>query len=116
VRSRVTISNLLAALAVLGLLAAPLVRPAMAAMMHTAAEHAAMDMPAGMPCCPDQMPGKDCAKDCPLMATCVATSLQAMPAGATLFTPPETAGILLPASDADPAGLSTGPPQRPPKT
>jgi hypothetical protein len=112
VKLRLTIFKSLAALAVLGLLLAPIARPAMAAMMQTAAEHVAMDMP----CCPDQGPAKGCAKDCPLMATCVASSLQAMHPAATLFMPPQAAGILLPTSDVEAVGLSIGPPQRPPKT
>ena len=111
-----TISKLLAALAVLGLLLAPLARPAMAATMLSAADHAAMGMPADMPCCPEQGPAKDCAKDCPLMATCMVGSVQALPPVARLFAPPKAAGPLLSGNDADPAGLSTGPPQRPPKT
>ena len=112
---RATISKLLAGLAVLGLLLAPLARPAMAATMLSAADHAAMEMPADMPCCPEQGPAKDCAKDCPLMATCMA-SLQALPPIARLFVPLKAAGRLLSGNDADPAGLSNGPPQRPPKT
>ena len=32
-----------------------------------------MDMPDGMPCCPDMPAKPDCAKDCPLMAVCAGT-------------------------------------------
>jgi hypothetical protein len=116
VKRRITIAKLLAALAVLGLLLAPLARPAMAATMQAAADHAVMDMPADMPCCPEQGPAKDCAKRCPLMATCMASSLQAMPPAASLYIPPKAGEILLSGNDAALAGLNTGPPQRPPKT
>lgn len=115
-RYRSAICRFLAALAVLGLLVAPFARPVMAAAMQTTGEPAAMDMPADMPCCPDQMPAKDCAKDCPLMATCMAGSVQDMPPVAALFILPRTTQIVLPAGDADATGLGTGPPQRPPKT
>ena len=116
VKLRLTIFKSLAALAVLGLLLAPVARPAMAATMQAAADHSAMEMAADMPCCPEQGPAKDCAKDCPLMATCMAGGLQALPPVARLFIAPKAAGVLLAGNDADPAGLGTGPPQRPPKT
>jgi hypothetical protein len=76
------IRYLLSGLALLGLVGAPLARPAMAmnmpAAMHAAMSDdaampadAAMAMPADMPCCPDKAPVPDCAKDCPLMALCL---------------------------------------------
>lgn len=113
---RIAISRLGAALAVLGLLLAPLARPVMAATMPAVPDHAALEMPADMPCCPERAPAKDCAKDCFLMAACMAGNLQATPPVAQLFIPPEAATVLLSGNDADLAGLSTGPPQRPPKT
>jgi hypothetical protein len=116
VKLRMTMSKLPAALAVLGLLLAPVARPAVAATMQAVADHSAMEMAADMPCCPEQGPAKDCVKDCPLMAICMASSVPPLPAVAAPFLPPKAAELLLSGNDADPAGLGTGPPQRPPKT
>ena len=69
-----TIRHFFAALAWLGLTLAPLATPAvMAASMEMAAvsvEGLSMDMPEGMPCCPDAQKKPDCDKDCPFMALC----------------------------------------------
>ena len=100
----------------LGLLMAPLARPAMAVTTQAVIGHTAMEMPADMPCCPEQAPAKDCAKDCSLMATCMAGGLQAMPPFARVFTAPKTGGVTLSGDDVSLSGLRTGPPQRPPKT
>src|SRR5262245_37636082 len=108
-------SQLLAALAVLGLLLAPLARAAMASPVASAVDHAAMEMPADMPCCQEQGPAKSCATDCPLMATCMA-SLQALPPAARMLAAPNDGSTVRSGNDADPAGFSTGPPPRPPKT
>lgn len=116
VKLHLTISRLVAALTVLGLLLSPLAQPVTAAPVTAAADRVSMEMPADMPCCPEQAPAKDCTRDCPLAATCMAGGLQAIPPSARLFVPAESAGLLLSGNEAALPGLSTGPPQRPPKT
>jgi hypothetical protein len=119
------IRYLLPGLALLGLIGAPLVRPAMAmtmpAAMHAAMSDdaampadAAMAMPADMPCCPDKVP--DCAKDCPLMALCLAGTVLSLPSGAGLLVLVRLSSLVLPGNDADLASQGYGPPPRPPKT
>ena len=113
-----TIPKLLAALAVLALLLAPLARPAMAmpAVMHaTMGDHASMEMTADMPCCPEKAPVPDCAKGCPLMAMCAAGSLQYMPTVSALVVPFTLASVVIPANGANLDGLTQRPPPRPPK-
>src|SRR5690242_12241696 len=74
-----TLRRLLPALAIAGLVLAPVSQPGMAmpadmqASMSDHAEmadHAAMAIPDGMPCCPHEQQKPDCGKDCPLMAMC----------------------------------------------
>jgi hypothetical protein len=121
------IRYLLSGLALLGLVGAPLARPAMAmnmpAAMHAAMSDdaampadAAMAMPADMPCCPDKAPVPDCAKDCPLMALCLAGTVLSLSSGAGLLVLVRLSSLVLPGNDADLAGLGYGPPPRPPKT
>jgi len=118
VKVRFVISTLLAALAMLGLVLAPLARPAMAmpaGLMAMAGDHTAMDMSADMPCCPDNAPVPDCAKDCPLMALCMAGTVLNLPASVGLL-PPKLANVVLPTNETGLPGLNHGPPPRPPKT
>src|SRR5438270_612246 len=86
-----TIRRVLAALALLGMILAPLARPAMAMDSAAAghsdmAAHAAVDR-ADMPCCPDQTPMPGCGKDCLFMAGCSTLSLCDVPRAATLVRP-----------------------------
>jgi hypothetical protein len=124
----IAIRQLLSLLAVLGLILAPLGRPVMGATadvhtvdVHAAAMHAAMSdataapMAAGMPCCPDEAPASDCAKDCPLMALCMVGSILDFPAGITLPVPRSFTTLALAGNEPDIAGLTHGPPPRPPK-
>ena len=74
-----TVFKLLAAVALLGVLLAPL---APGAMVLSSAAHATADsmMTGGsMPCCPDEAPAKNCSKSCPLLAMCVNQTLPAQP-------------------------------------
>jgi len=119
VKLLICIRFLLCGLALLGLVVAPLARPTMAmpsGMMSMAGDHAAMDIPADMPCCPDKAPVSDCAKDCPLMALCTTGSVLNLPASAGLLMPLKLASLAFPANDTDLASLNHGPPPRPPKT
>ena len=81
-------------------------------------EHAATEMPADMPCCPKQAqaPMPDCAKDCLFMAMCVAQFACDAMRGSGLVVPLGLAGLFIPGSDTNMAGLNYGPPPRPPKT
>jgi len=119
VKRYLTIRYLLAALAWLGLVLAPLATPAapMAVSMELAAtsiQTASMAMPEGMPCCPE--PAKpDCAKDCPFMAICSGITFPPIAGGATLSVPIALLTVIVPRNDAKRSGLAQGPPARPPK-
>jgi hypothetical protein len=124
VKLLLAIRHLLAGLAILGLTLTPLARPAFAVSADMAAaasdhapsvDNAAMAMPADMPCCPEQAPSPDCGKDCPLMALCMASVLQAAPHGAALLVPLTIASIVVPGESAKLSGLAQPPPARPPK-
>jgi hypothetical protein len=112
------------ALAVAGLLIAPLARPAMAmAPSMPAAVFTEMDdgasaigMPDDMPCCPDQAPAGDCGKVCPLMALCSVATSQHLPTGIALTVTFRLANLVIPSNDALAESLARGPPRRPPKT
>src|SRR3954466_14472810 len=87
-----TIRHLLAALAWLGLVLAPLATPASAMVPTTemaaaGIEAPSMDMPDGMPCCPETEKKLDCAKDCPFMAMCAVKLLSGIANGAGIAAP-----------------------------
>jgi hypothetical protein len=122
------IRKLLSLLAVLALILVPLGRPVMGASadistadIHTADMHAVMSdataapMAADMPCCADKAPASDCAKDCPSMALCMVGSILDFPASITLHIPHKFTTLALAGNDAAVAGLTHGPPPRPPK-
>jgi hypothetical protein len=108
------IRYLFAALAIVGLILAPIASPA-AAMPAAMSDDASMAMPADMPCCPDQAPMPGCGKDCPFMAVCSAPSVCDTPRGMVLAVPPVLAGLVDPGHDAGLNGLNQRPPPRPPK-
>jgi hypothetical protein len=118
-----TIRRLLAILAIVGLVLGPIARPAMAmpASMHTGAasdqamvDEAAMTMPEDMPCCPKKSPVPDCGRDCPFLAMCTMQFCNTVQA-ACLVVPLGMTRVFLPGNDSDVAGLSQGPPPRPPR-
>jgi len=74
-----------------------------------------IDMPEGMPCCPETQKKPDCAKDCPFMAVCAGTIVSLTAGGVTPFAPSLLA-VVAPTSDAKLSGLAQGPPARPPRT
>lgn len=122
----IAIRKLLSLLAVLALIVVPLGRPVMGAnadihtadmqaTMSAASDASAAPMAAGMPCCPDKAPASDCAKGCPLMALCMAGSVLDFPAAVTLVVPHRSVIVAFAENDADRAGLTHGPPPRPPK-
>jgi hypothetical protein len=107
---------LLPALAIAGLLLAPIVLPVAARAAATdPATQASMAMKGDMPCCPDEVPGPDCSKDCPLMALCMAKLIQGYPFAAVLRVTFVRLARLLPADDNRLAGVIALPPDRPPK-
>jgi hypothetical protein len=113
-----TTRHFLAALAWLGLTLAPLATPmAMAASMEVtdvSVEVASMDMPEGMPCCPDAQKKPDCGKDCPFMALCSGMGFPLI-ADVALAIPVNPSVVIAPRDDAGLGGLAHGPPARPPK-
>jgi hypothetical protein len=109
-----TLSKLLAAIALLGLLLSPFA-PGALAMSMPASDITVSTMTGGaMPCCPDEAPGKNCAKTCPLMAMC---ANQALPAqlGFTVQVLRTQATKLVALDDAPLNDRADDPPPRPPK-
>ena len=127
VRTKLIISRLLAAFALLGLVLAPLASSAVAstdmAQVQTQeqAQHEmhggpSAAMPDEMPCYPDGMPApaSDCGKHC-LMAMCAAPAMLTIP-GVTWRHPSILASHQLAAGDvAAMSGVPIGPPPEPPK-
>jgi hypothetical protein len=117
-----TIRRLLPALAIAGLVLAPIVTPvmAMAADMQAAmSDHADMTGQAdmaisdGMPCGPKDQ-HKDCAKNCPFMAACMA-QLQSTVPSYGLSAPLMRTSMIKLHDDRTLDSLSQAPPPRPPK-
>ena len=119
VNRRMTISHLLAALAWLGLTLVPLATPAAAMVMPmeiaAGVETTSMDMPDGMPCCPETQRKPDCAKNCPFMAVCAGMAFPAVTGGAALSAPVAVLAVIAPRDNDKLSGLAQGPPARPPK-
>jgi hypothetical protein len=108
------LTRALTALALVGLLVAPMSAP-MAAV--PAPSGTSMDMPDDMPCCPDGKPVMpDCMKTCPLMMVCMSKCFQAMSAEGGRVPTFALAAVILPASEAMPVGLAQPPPARPPRS
>jgi hypothetical protein len=89
----------------------------MAASMEMAAvsvEVASMDMPEGMPCCPDAQKEPDCGKNCPFMALCAGMAFPPI-AGVAIVGPLSPLVVVAPHDDLGLDGMAHGPPARPPK-
>jgi hypothetical protein len=112
--------RLLAVLLIAGLVFAPLsVRAngdSMASMAMTSmpGDHMAV-MSDDMPCCLDKSAPADCDQ-CPLMALCVSTTLQAPLAAGVAEIRPVTLRMLLPGSDPEVASVAYSPPPKPPRS
>jgi hypothetical protein len=119
VKRSIHLCRLLAVFLIAGLVFAPLAtRANMDSSMPAAMASMADDMAAmsdDMPCCPDKSAPVDCA-DCPLMAICLAKTLQAQPSASMAEIEPVTLRMLLPASDPEAESLGLPPPPRPPRT
>ena len=118
------IRSLLVIPAIVGLFLGPIAKPAMAmpAPMHAGAnsdqamvDDAAMAMPEDMPCCPKKSPIPDCGRDCLFMAMCAMQFFCNAVQAAGLVIPLGLASVLSAGNETDVAGLSQGPPPRPPK-
>ena len=111
--------RLLAVFLIAGLVFAPLAvrtnaNPVASMAMASMAGDAA-SMSDDMPCCPEKSLPMDCA-DCPLMALCVSTTLQApLPAGVAELQP-VALRMLRPCSDPEVESLGYSPPPRPPRS
>jgi hypothetical protein len=118
VKYAIHISRLLAIFAIVGLVIAPLAARANTGAMAPMAMTAMPDdaaMSDDMPCCPEKSAPVDCDQ-CPLMALCVSTTLQApLPAGIAEIQP-VTLRILLPGSDPEVESLGYSPPPKPPRS
>ena len=109
------VSRLLATLAIVGLIASPLVTPAAAKPLSASAMSDMSAMSADMSCCPETQKSNDC-QDCPLRAMCALGVAQAQPPVATGILAPLPSHRPLTAFDdriAD--GLDGSPPDHPPR-
>jgi hypothetical protein len=117
VRRSIHLCRLLAVFLIAGLVVAPLSARANAgaSAAGTSMSHDMTAMPADMPCCPDKSGPPDCDQ-CPLMAVCAVTTLQApVPAGVTEIQP-TTLRMLIPGSDPEADGVGHSPPPKPPRS
>jgi hypothetical protein len=96
-------------------MAMPAATQAAAASEQPMADDTAMAMPEDMPCCPTKAPTPDCGRDCVFMAMCATQFLCNAVQAAGLVTPLGLATVFFPGNDTNVAGLSQGPPPRPPK-
>jgi len=109
------ISRLLATLAIVGLIASPLVTPAAAKSLSAAEVSDMSAMSADMPCCPEAQKSNDC-QDCPLRAMCTLGVAQAQPPVATgILTPLPSYRLLTALDDRIVDGLDGSPPDHPPR-
>jgi hypothetical protein len=124
VKTLSAIRSLLAIPAIIGLVLGPIARPAMAmpASMNTVVafeqalvDEATMAMPEDMSCCPKKSPVPDCGRDCLFMAMCAMQFFCNAVQAAGLVIPFGMASVFSLGNDTDMAGLSQGPPPRPPK-
>jgi len=121
-RIRSVVAHVFAFLAVLGLVLAPLARPAMAmpANMHATmvdpptAPHDMAAMVGDMPCCPAKPSLPDCERDCPFMAACGVIVLHGT-SQSSLIIPLTLLAIVLPGGSSALVSLAHTPPRKPPK-
>jgi hypothetical protein len=117
VKRSIHLCRLLAVFVIVGLVIAPLTAWAntsvMASMTSMSGDEAGVSEE--MPCCPDKSAPVDCGQ-CPLMALCVSTTLQApLPAGVAEIQP-VTLRMLLPGSDPEVESVAYSPPPKPPRS
>jgi hypothetical protein len=119
VKRSIHLCRLLAVFLIAGLVFAPLAARAnadpVASMARAAMAGDAASMPDGMPCCPEKSSPVDCA-DCPLLAICMAKTLQAQPSASVAQVQSVTLRMLLPGSDPEAESLGLLPPPKPPRS
>ena len=119
VKRSIHLCRLLAVFVIVGLVIAPLTTRAnaggMVSMAMTSMSDETAGMSDGMPCCPDKSAPVDCDK-CPLMALCVATTLQVPSLAAVAEIYPVTLRMLLPGSDPELESVGYSPPPKPPRS
>jgi hypothetical protein len=115
------LSRVLALVAIVGLLLAPMTRLVMAmpmGMQAAAGEQMAADSDAGtmddMPCCPGKPSLPDCDKDCPFTALCGAVVILDVPQ-TSLPLSLTLAAVILPGDPSALVSLAHAPPRKPPK-
>jgi hypothetical protein len=119
VKRSIHLCRLLAVFLIAGLVFAPLAaranaNPTASRAMASMADEAA-SMSEDMPCCPEKSLPMDCA-DCPLMAICMAKTLQAQPSAGVAEIQPVTLRMLLPGSDPEVESVAYSPPPKPPRS
>jgi hypothetical protein len=123
---QITIRRLLAIAVIVGLVLAPVARPAMAGTVSDVSMSAMTDdksvpptadaMTGDMPCCPSNAPAPIGCDKCIFMAACAANCFPAL-TGA-LFQPPfaTSSGVARPQNDFWLDGLRHSPPEHPPRS
>lgn len=109
------IGRLLSVFVIAGLVAAPLVRPVIAAQVSAVAMSEMASMVDDMPCCPDTQKNKDC-KDCPLLAICAVKILATNPAVDAIAVHSDRYLQLVVHDDLMSDGFDRPPPDHPPRT
>jgi hypothetical protein len=119
VKRSIHLCRLLAVFLIAGLVFAPLTARAnadsTASMAMASMADDAASMSEDMPCCPDKSAPVDCDQ-CPLMALCVSTTLQAPLAAGITEIQPVTLRMLLPGSDPEVESVAYSPPPKPPRS
>ncbi|WP_197427486.1 hypothetical protein [Bradyrhizobium retamae] len=117
VKYSIHLCQLLAIFVIISLVIAPLTARANTGAMAPMAMTATSDdaaMSDDMPCCPEKSAPVDCDQ-CPLMALCVSTTLQAPLQAGIAGIQPVTLRTLLPGSDPEVESLGYSPPPKPPR-
>jgi hypothetical protein len=109
------IGHLLAVFVIVGLVAAPLVRPAAAKRLPVGEMSDMAAMSGDTPCCPDEQKNNSC-QDCPLVAMCMLTIAQAEPSPTNgIQVSFEARRLSFAFEDIVADGLVAAPPDHPPR-
>jgi hypothetical protein len=109
------IGRLLAVFVIVGLVAAPLVTPAVAKRLPVGEMSDMAAMSGDMPCCPDGQNNKSC-QDCPLVAICMLTIALANPSPTSAIQVSFlTHRLSFALVDLTADGLMSAPPDHPPR-
>ena|ERR1700694_2993536 len=109
------IGRLLAVFVIVGLVAAPLVTPVAAKQLPVGEMSDMAAMSGDMPCCPDGQKNNNC-QDCPLVAMCMLTIVQAEPSPTNAIQVSfQTRKLSYALVDLIADGLLGAPPDHPPR-